>query len=101
MVALLIERVRAEVMAALPAANPRSRSTKAPSVSSPDLHRLSERELEVLRRVASGHTSNAIAEQLGISARTVETYRSRIQKKLGRKLNVAEMTRWAIEHGLV
>ena len=44
---------------------------------------LSERELEVLRLIALGHTNNEIAEQLYLSVRTVETHRAHIQQKLG------------------
>ncbi len=44
---------------------------------------LSEREREVLVRVAHGYTSFEIGEQLNISPRTVDTYRSRIMQKLG------------------
>lgn len=44
---------------------------------------LSEREREVLVRVARGYTSFEIGEQLNISPRTVDTYRSRIMQKLG------------------
>jgi len=44
---------------------------------------LSRREIEVLGLIASGRKTGAIAEQLGISAKTVETHRSRIKDKLG------------------
>jgi len=45
--------------------------------------RLSRRELEVLRLIGSGRKTGEIAEQLGISGKTVETHRSRIKEKLG------------------
>jgi DNA-binding NarL/FixJ family response regulator len=47
-----------------------------------DQESLSERELEVLRLLAEGRRTKEIAELLGISARTVETYRGRIMLKL-------------------
>src|SRR5205814_1379264 len=51
----------------------------------PDIGRrdLSEREVEVLRLIALGHTNAEIAEQLFLSVRTVESHRAHIQQKLG------------------
>jgi two-component system response regulator NreC len=60
---------------------------------------LSEREVEVLRLIALGHTNTEIADQLFLSARTVETHRSHIQRKVGRTTR-AELVRYAIERGL-
>ncbi len=48
-----------------------------------ELSRLTEREREVLRMVSCGHTSNEIAEQLGISYRTAVNHKAHIAKKLG------------------
>jgi two-component system response regulator NreC len=61
---------------------------------------LSERELEVLRLIALGHTNSEIAEQLYLSTRTVETHRAHIQQKI-RRTTRAELVRYALEHGLV
>lgn len=61
---------------------------------------LSEREAEVLRLIALGHTNGQIAEQLFLSIRTVETHRAHIQQKL-RLESRAELVRYALEHGLV
>jgi two-component system response regulator NreC len=61
---------------------------------------LSERELEVLRLIALGHTNTEIAEQLFLSTRTVETHRAHIQQKL-RRTSRAELVRYALEHKLV
>jgi two-component system response regulator NreC len=61
---------------------------------------LSDRELEVLRLIALGHTNNEIAKQLYLSVRTVESHRSHIQQKLG-LTNRAELVRYAIDRGLV
>jgi DNA-binding NarL/FixJ family response regulator len=61
---------------------------------------LSDRELEVLKRLAEGESLVRIAEQLHLSPSTVTTYRARILEKMGLKSN-AELTRYAIEHGLL
>jgi DNA-binding NarL/FixJ family response regulator len=61
---------------------------------------LSDRELEVLRLLASGHSQNAIASLLNVSAKTIATYRSRIVEKTG-LTSTAELTRYALESGLV
>jgi two-component system response regulator NreC len=61
---------------------------------------LSERETDVLRLIAFGHTNAEIAEQLYISVRTVETHRAHIQQKLGVSSR-AELVRSALSRGLV
>ena len=61
---------------------------------------LSEREVEVLRLIALGHTNSEIAEQLFLSTRTVETHRAHIQQKT-RRTSRAELVRYALEHKLV
>jgi two-component system response regulator NreC len=61
---------------------------------------LSERETDVLRLIALGHTNAAIAQQLYLSVRTVETHRAHIQQKLGLSTR-AELVRHALERGLV
>lgn len=61
---------------------------------------LSSREREVVRLLAEGHPHRVIAEQLGISARTVETYRHRIREKLGLQSR-AELTQFARSAGLL
>ncbi len=63
------------------------------------LARLTPREREVLAGIASGDTSRAIATRLGLSPRTVETYRENLARKLDIK-TVAGLTRFAIEAGL-
>jgi two-component system response regulator NreC len=60
---------------------------------------LTEREVEVLRLIALGHTNTEIGEQLYLSVRTVESHRAHIQQKLLRSSR-AELVRYAIEHGL-
>lgn len=61
---------------------------------------LSERELEVLRLIALGHTNAEIAEQLYLSVRTVETHRAHIQQKLSLSSR-AELVGYALRRGLV
>lgn len=59
--------------------------------------RITARERQVLVRVAAGKTSREIATELGISPRTVETYRESLTRKLG-ITSVAGLTRYVIEH---
>lgn len=61
---------------------------------------LSEREVEVLRMIALGHTNVEIAEALYLSVRTVETHRAHIQQKL-RLSSRSELVRYALEHKLI
>ena len=62
--------------------------------------RLSEREQEVLKMVALGHTSAEIAEGLSLSAKTVETYRARGMEKLGLRTRAA-LVRFTLQEGLI
>jgi len=61
---------------------------------------LSEREVDVLRLIALGHTNSEIAEQLFLSVRTVETHRSHIQQKL-RLSTRAELVDYALKRKLI
>jgi two-component system, NarL family, response regulator NreC len=61
---------------------------------------LSEREREVVRLIAMGHTNPQIAEQLHVAERTVKTYRARAVEKLGFSTR-AEITAYARRSGLV
>jgi two-component system response regulator NreC len=61
---------------------------------------LSEREREVLRLLALGHTNQEIAKLLYISVRTAETHRAHIMQKL-RLSSRAELVRYALENGLI
>lgn len=63
------------------------------------LDSLTPREVEVLVLVAQGHTNRSIAEELGISPRTVETHRERVMAKL-RIRTVAGLTRFVVEQEL-
>ena len=61
---------------------------------------LSERERDVLRLIALGHTNAEVAEKLYISIRTVESHRAHIQQKLSLSSR-AELVRYAIERGVI
>jgi len=75
-----------------------ARIAAEPESGAPD--DLSEREVEVLRLIALGHTNTEIAGQLYLSVRTVETHRSHIQQKLGLSAR-SELVGYALERGLV
>ncbi|HXU28688.1 MAG TPA: response regulator transcription factor [Bacteroidia bacterium] len=61
---------------------------------------ISDRELEVLKHIASGKTVSEIAEELSLSVATISTYRSRLLEKMNLKNN-AELTHYAINNKLV
>jgi two-component system response regulator NreC len=61
---------------------------------------LSAREREVLEMVAKGHTNREIADRMGLSIKTVETYRARLLEKLGLETR-AELVRYAMAAGLL
>ena len=83
-----VARTLAEAIRDQPAAVPES------------LERLTEREREVLVRIARGLSNKEIAGELGISVRTVESHRDSLMRKTGMK-NVAALTRLAIEAGML
>ena len=64
------------------------------------LETLSDREREVLTDVARGYTNQHVADRLGLSVKTVESYRARLMKKLGLKER-ADLVRLAMEMGLL
>jgi two-component system response regulator NreC len=75
--------------------------TRVQAGEEPDRYdRLSEREREVLRLVATGHTAREIAEHLSLSPKTVETYRARIMEKLELSTR-AELVRYALRRGVL
>ncbi|MGH9559423.1 MAG: response regulator [Bryobacteraceae bacterium] len=61
---------------------------------------LSDREFQVLCRIASGKTVSQIAAEISLSVKTVSTYRARVLEKMNMRSN-AELTRYAIQTGLV
>ena len=74
-------------------------AAQPPESTGPE-HDLSEREVEVLRLIALGHTNAEIGDQLYLSVRTVESHRAHIQQKLRRSTR-AELVRYALDHGLL
>lgn len=82
--------------------NPRlgAKLASAPQTSNGALDGLTQRELEVLRLIALGHTNSDIAAQLFLSVRTIETHRAHIQQKT-RRTSRPELVRYAIDHGLL
>ena len=75
------------------------RVAKGSNVQSP-METLSTRELQVLRRLALGNTNREIAETFHISIKTVDTYRSRLLKKLNLRNN-ADISRFAIQNHII
>jgi len=73
-------------------------STACPTAKSP-LETLSDREREVLQLVVEGKTSAAIADILSLSPKSVETYRSRLMKKLGID-DIPTLVKFAVQHGI-
>jgi len=61
---------------------------------------LTEREVEILRLIALGHTNAEIAGRLYLSVRTVESHPAHIQQKTRRNTR-AELVRYALDHGLI
>jgi two-component system, NarL family, invasion response regulator UvrY len=61
---------------------------------------LSDREFQVLCKIASGKTVSQIAAEVALSVKTISTYRSRVLEKMNMRSN-AELTRYAIQQGLV
>lgn len=61
---------------------------------------LSDREYQVLCRLASGKTVSAIADEMALSVKTVSTYRARLLEKMQLQNN-AELTLYAMQHGLL
>jgi two-component system response regulator NreC len=82
--------------------NPRlgARLAAEPSAPAGPPDDLTEREVEILRLIALGHTNGEIASQLYLSVRTVESHRAHIQQKL-RRTTRAELVRYALDKGLV
>ncbi len=83
-----------------PALGARMVAAEAQERAAAEADPLSDREREVLRLLALGHTNQEIAKQLYISVRTAESHRSHIMQKL-RLTNRAELVRYALTHGLL
>ena len=95
----LVEAIRRAAVGD-PYLNPRlgARVAAEPAPGAPD--GLTEREVDVLRMIALGHTNTEIGEQLFLSVRTVETHRAHIQQKLQLGTR-AELVRYALDHKLI
>jgi DNA-binding NarL/FixJ family response regulator len=61
--------------------------------------RLTPREREVLQLIAEGKNTKEVAFSLNVSAKTIETQRVQIMRKLG-TTSIAELTKYAIREGL-
>jgi DNA-binding NarL/FixJ family response regulator len=108
---LLKEAADAELVAAVrevaqghryvhPVLGARLATAEAEAQAKAEADPLSEREREVLRLLALGHTNQEIAKMLYISVRTAETHRAHIMQKL-RLATRAELVRYALAHGLL
>ncbi len=72
---------------------------RSSSIDKSPLEKLSPREREILQLVAEGNSSAGISEIVHLSAKTVETYRSRLMKKL--KINsLSSLIKFAVQHGI-
>ena len=83
-----------------PALGARMVAAEAEERAAAEADPLSEREREVLRLLALGHTNQEIAQHLYISVRTAESHRAHIMQKL-RLSTRAELVRYALSHGLL
>jgi two-component system, NarL family, response regulator NreC len=108
---VLKEAIDAEVVAAVrevaadgryvhPALGARLVAADAEATAREEADPLSDREREVMRLLALGHTNQEIAKMLYISVRTAETHRAHIMQKL-RLSSRAELVRYAIDQGLL
>jgi two-component system response regulator NreC len=108
---ILKEAVDAEVVGAIhqvadgdkyvhPALGARLVAADAEAKAREEADPLSDREREVMRLLALGHTNQEIAKMLYISVRTAETHRAHIMQKL-RLSSRAELVRYAIDQGLL
>jgi len=83
-----------------PALGARMVAAEAEARAAAEADPLSDREREVLRLLALGHTNQEIAKKLYISVRTAETHRAHIMQKL-RLATRAELVRYALSQGLL
>ena len=76
------------------------RSFAARAAEGPLHQKLSEREFQVLLRLARGAAAGQIAQDMQLSVKTISTYRSRIFQKMGLSSNT-DLTYYAIKNGLI
>jgi DNA-binding NarL/FixJ family response regulator len=104
---VLKEAAGAEVVAAVRAVHAGKRylsagiALRAPgeAVEDDPLERLSAREMEVLKLVVEGNTSHEVARLLGLSPKSIDTYRSRLMTKLDVD-HLTALIKFAIRRGL-
>ena len=72
----------------------------APDADGAPHEKLSDREFQTLKLIASGKRLSDIAEELALSPKTVSVYRARVLEKLGLSSN-AELATYAMRHGLI
>lgn len=73
---------------------------KLPSVDGTLLEKLSTREAQVLLAIVNGESPSSIAQRLGVSARTVASYRTRIKSKTNQHTTIA-LIRTALRQGII
>jgi DNA-binding NarL/FixJ family response regulator len=95
-----IRQVAAGASYVNPALGARMVAANATELAAADADPLSEREHEVLRLLALGHTNQEIAKTLFISVRTAETHRAHIMRKL-RLASRAELVRYALANEII
>ena len=95
-----IRQVAAGTSYVNPALGARMVAANAKEQAAEDADPLSEREHEVLRLLALGHTNQEIAKTLFISVRTAETHRAHIMRKLG-LVSRAELVRYALVNEII
>ena len=74
-------------------------ASRSQSAGGPGTTPLSEREREIMGRVAEGFTNSQIAEELQLGIKSIETYRARVMEKLG-LTSRSELVRFALESGV-
>jgi two-component system, NarL family, response regulator NreC len=77
-----------------------ARMAAAPSAPAGPPDDLTDRELQILRLIALGHTNTEIGQQLYLSVRTIESHRAHIQHKTRRSTR-SELVRYALDHSLI
>jgi DNA-binding NarL/FixJ family response regulator len=95
-----LEHAVRSVMAGQPYYSPQvsQRLLQAPERSPEE--QLTERQIEILTLIASGHATKEVAYKLGLSPKTVDVHRARIMERLGID-DVAGLTLYSVRHGLV
>jgi DNA-binding NarL/FixJ family response regulator len=97
-----VQRVRAggRYVSAVIAEKLAERVATGDDPAAPPHAQLSDRELQILRLLGAGKSVKAIGKELGLSEKTVSTYRARVLEKLGLE-TTAELIRYALRSGLV